>query len=114
LQFEEMLDVPTRQGSLAIRASEIEHVKAAGNYVELVTGTRTLLLRTTLQVLSEQLGPVGFVRVHRSLLVNALHVLATRRGARGRRLVRLHSGTELPIGRQFSDELDTLLTTPPP
>jgi len=114
LQLEQVFDVPTRQGRLAVRASDIEHVKAAGNYVELVTGDRTLLLRTTLQDLGEQLGSVGFVRVHRSLLVNALHVRATHRGARGRRTVKLRSGTELPVGRQFKGDLDIRLPAPPP
>jgi DNA-binding LytR/AlgR family response regulator len=113
LQLEQVLDVPTRQGRLAVRASDIEHVKAAGNYVELVTGDRTLLLRTTLQDLGAELSRVGFVRVHRSLLVNARHVLATHRGARGRRTLKMRSGTELPVGRQFKDDLDTLLPAPP-
>jgi LytTr DNA-binding domain len=114
LQVERVLDVPTRRGMLAVRASDIEHVKAAGNYVELVTGDRTLLMRTTLQEMGEHLGAVGFVRVHRSLLVNALHVLATRRGPRGRRIVQLRSGTELPVGRQFSDDLGSVVPVPPP
>jgi hypothetical protein len=114
LQIERVLDVPTRRGMLAVRISDIEHVRAAGNYVELVTADRTLLLRTTLQCVGEQLGAVGFVRVHRSLLVNASHVLAVRRGSRTRRIVKLRSGTELPIGRQFSDHVDTFLRAPPP
>ncbi len=101
LQVERVLDIPTRRGVLALRACDIEYVKAAGNYVELITSDRTLLMRATLQDLSEQLGVVGFVRVHRSLLVNSLHVVATRRGPRGRRIVELRSGAELPVGRQF-------------
>ena len=103
LQVEPVLDVPTRRGMLAVRACEIEYVKAAGNYVELITGDRTLLMRTTLRDLSDQLGAAGFVRVHRSLLVNPLHVIATRRGPRGRQLLALRSGAELPVGRQFGE-----------
>ena len=54
-QVEPILDVPTRRGMLAVPACDIEYVKAAGNYVELVTGDRTLLMRTTLHDLSAQL-----------------------------------------------------------
>ena len=107
---EPVLDVPTRRGMLAVPACDIEYVKAAGNYVELITGDRTLLMRTTLHEISAQLGAAGFVRVHRSLLVNPLHVVATRRGPRGRRLVALRSGAELPVGRQFCDNAAAFVT----
>jgi DNA-binding LytR/AlgR family response regulator len=110
-QLERVLDVPTRRGVLAVRACDIEYVKAAGNYVELITGDRTLLMRVTLQELSEQLGLVGFVRVHRSLLVNSLHVVAARRRSGGRGVVELRSGTELPVGRQFGDNAATFVPT---
>ena len=89
-------------------ACDIEYVKAAGNYVELITGDRTVLMRTTLHDLSKQLHGAGFARVHRSVLVNALHVAAIRRGPRGRRIVRMRSGAQLPVGRQFDEEARTL------
>jgi hypothetical protein len=109
-QADPVLNVPIRKGMLAVRACEIEYIKAAGNYVELITGDRTLLLRATLQELSDQLSAAGFLRVHRSLLVNPLHVVATRRAARGRRIVELSSGVELPVGRQFGDNAAALVT----
>jgi hypothetical protein len=109
-QVDPVLNVPTRQGTLAVRACDIEYIKAAGNYVELVTGNRTLLMRATLQDLNDQLAPVGFLRVHRSLLVNPLHVVATRRGPRGRQVVQVRSGAELPVGRQFGENAATFVT----
>lgn len=109
-QTERVLDIPTRRGMLAVRACDIEYVKAAGNYVELITGDRTLLMRATLQDLSDQLSLVGFVRVHRSLLVNTLHVVAARRGRRGREVIELRSGAQLPVGRQFGDNAASFVT----
>jgi DNA-binding LytR/AlgR family response regulator len=105
-----VLSVPTRQGTLAVRACDIEHIKAAGNYVELITGNRTLLMRRTLQELSDELRAVGFLRVHRSVLVNPLYVVAIRRRRRGRRVVEMRSGAELPIGRQFGDNAAAFVT----
>jgi DNA-binding LytR/AlgR family response regulator len=110
LQVERVYAIPTRNGTFAVRAADIEYVKAAGNYVELITGERTLLMRATLHDLGEQLGAVGFVRVHRSLLVNSLQVLAVRRGPRGRQLVKLSSGAELPVGRQFDANTRAFVT----
>jgi DNA-binding LytR/AlgR family response regulator len=100
-EVEHVLAVPTRGGLIEVRATDIEYVKAAGNYVELVVGERTLLLRATLTEVGEQLRTAGFVRVHRSLLVNCMHVMTLRRGSRGRQFVKLRSGVELPVGRQF-------------
>lgn len=102
-QIERVLNVQTRHGMLAVRTCDIEYVKSAGNYVELITGDRTLLMRMTLHDLGEHLRAVGFVRVHRSLLVNAVHVVAIGRGPRGRRVVKMRGGAELPVGRQFDD-----------
>ncbi len=102
-QVERVLNVQTRHGMLTVRTCDIEYVKSAGNYVELITGDRTLLMRTTLHDLGEQLRAAGFRRVHRSLLVNSLHVVAIARGPRGRRVVRMRGGAELPVGRQFDD-----------
>jgi hypothetical protein len=110
LQIQQVLDVPTRGGVLALPACDIEYIKAAGNYVELITGDRTLLLRMTLHDLGERLGAIGFVRVHRSLLVNSLHVVAARRGPRGRRIVEMRGGAELPVGRQFDDNAHAFVT----
>jgi hypothetical protein len=104
LDTEQVLNIPTRGGMLAVRTCDVQYIKAAGNYVELITADRTLLMRTTLHDLGKQLRAAGFVRVHRSLLVNAQHVLAIRRGPRGRPVVRLRSGVQLPVGRQFEEE----------
>jgi DNA-binding LytR/AlgR family response regulator len=112
-QIERVLNVQTRHGMLTVRACDVEYVKAAGNYVELITDDRTLLMRVTLHDLGEQLRAAGFVRVHRSLLVNALHVVAVARGPRGRRIVRMRGGAELPIGRQFDDTARSFDPAPP-
>lgn len=102
-EVEQVLTVPTRGGMVEVRARDIEYVKAAGNYVELISGERTLLLRGTLTDVGEQLRAAGFVRVHRSALVNSRYVITLRRGPRGRQFVKLSSGAELPVGRQFVD-----------
>ena len=108
------LSIQTRCGVLAVRLCDIEYIKAAGNYVEVMTDGRTLLMRMTLHDLGEQLHAVGFVRVHRSLIVNVLHVVAARRGPRGRQVVKLNGGAQLPVGRQFNGNVRSLFPPPPP
>ena len=49
--------------------AEIEHVAAAGNYVEVAWRGQRLLHRATLSGIEADLTGAGFVRIHRSRLV---------------------------------------------
>lgn len=62
---------------------EIEHISAAGNYVEIAWRDQSLLHRATLSAIETALASAGFVRIHRSRLV--------RKGAI-RRIITLRSG----------------------
>lgn len=62
---------------------EIEHVAAAGNYVEIAWRGQRLLHRATLSAIEAELAGAGFARIHRSRLVRRDAV---------RRVVTLKSG----------------------
>lgn len=81
---------------LPLPPDQIAWVAAAGNYVELHGGPRPLLLRASLGALEVALGPHGFVRIHRSTLVNRRRVERVRRGD----LV-LDDGRSLKVGARF-------------
>jgi len=57
-----------------LRRSEIRYVEAAGDYARLHTTRESYLLRTPLNTLETDWEPAGFIRAHRSLLVNLAHV----------------------------------------
>jgi two-component system LytT family response regulator len=60
-----------RQGRvLVLRPSEIDWIEAYGDYVRLHVREEAHLLRATLTDMEQKLGPQGFVRIHRSRLVN--------------------------------------------
>lgn len=93
LRFEsnrEKLQVPTRS---------IRYVKAAGNYVEIVTPERTFTVYAAIKDVISQLSPAQFMRIHRSYVVNIGRVTSIR----GRTL--LAAGEELPIGASFKSEV---------
>jgi two-component system LytT family response regulator len=62
--------VKKRGRVLVLRPDEIDHVEAFGDYVRLYVGKDVHLLRGTLGEMERRLGPAGFVRIHRSRLVN--------------------------------------------
>lgn len=85
---------------LPLPTARIDWVQAAGNYVELKSGGRTILHRTTLSAAERALADQGFVRIHRSILVRRDRI------ERVRTLdVVLSDGTHLKIGKRFRAKL---------
>lgn len=90
------LTVQTGTQECEIAIDDIEYVMAAGNYMEVVTAERTYLLRATLKELQERLAPEGFVRSHRSYLVN--RDMIDRRTAEA---LILQSGKHVPLSTRY-------------
>ena len=99
-----------RDGSRILRAplSDIVAVSSAGNYVEfwLADGRRPLM-RATLAAIEVELGGFGFVRAHRSWLVNAARVTALEPDGSGDWTVEL-GAVRAPVSRRFPDALARL------
>ena len=59
---------------LQLRSSELRYLKAAGNYIEVVTTTRSYLVYGALKTVLPLLPPDLFARTHRSYIVGLHHV----------------------------------------
>ncbi|MDH7973757.1 LytTR family DNA-binding domain-containing protein [Sphingomonas sp. AR_OL41] len=88
-----------------VPVDEVDRVSAAGNYVELGWGARTLLHRATLAAVEAELG-AAFVRVHRSHLVRraAIRRIATERS--GDFTVDLVGGERIRGSRRYRDGVE--------
>jgi two-component system LytT family response regulator len=62
--------VKKRERVIVLHPEEIDFVEAYGDYVRLRAGAEAHLLRGTLADMERRLAPEGFVRIHRSRLVN--------------------------------------------
>lgn len=91
-----------------LRRSDVRYVEAQGDYARLHAAADSYLLRRPLTVLAEEWGPAGFVRIHRSLLVNLAHVAEIRMDD-GRCTV-LVGSTPLQVSRRHTRTLRDLLT----
>lgn len=83
---------------------EVEWAQACGNYVNLRRQGHDYPLRSTLTALEQRLGP-GFVRVHRSWLVNLAQVHAIEPTEAGDASVRLKNGAAVPCSRTHLEGL---------
>lgn len=93
---------------LFIDPHDVVVVQAEGNYVLLQREKGSNLLRESISDVAEKLKPYGFVRIHRSVLVNASFVEEIRPGATGEYLLRVRDGREYAVTRTYKRNLRCL------
>ena len=84
-----------------VRVADIDWSEAAEYYACLHVGAATHILRRSLSELEEELLPSGFVRAHRSTIVNLARVARLSVGADGEHEIELHDGTRLKLSRRY-------------
>lgn len=85
---------------LPLLPRQIEWVQAAGNYVELRAGGRTIVHRSSISATERDLAEHGFVRIHRSTLVRRDRIARVRPQD-----VVLIDGTSLKIGKRYRSDI---------
>lgn len=102
-------EIDEGQRLIRVAKSDILAARASGNYVEfLLADGRRPLMRTTLSGVESLLREAGFVRTHKSWLVNAAHVIEIVAEGSGDYGVQLSDGTPLPLSRRYPDALVAL------
>jgi DNA-binding LytR/AlgR family response regulator len=93
---------------LLISPTEILAVEAEGNYVSLVRPSESHLLRESISTMAEKLQPYHFVRIHRSVLVNASAVEEIYPGSTGEYVLRIMGGRQYVVSRTYKNNLKLL------
>lgn len=93
---------------LFIDAADVIAVEAKGKYVLLLHTSSSHMLRESISTMEEKLNLHGFVRIHRSVLVNAalveeIHPLST-----GEYVLRVRGGREFTVTRTYKKNLQLL------
>ncbi len=93
---------------LFIDVVDVIAVEAKGNYVSLLHTSTSHMLRESISSMEEKLNLHGFVRIHRSVLVNAalveeIHLLST-----GEYVLRVRGGREFTATRTYKKNLHLL------
>ena len=101
----EVLEVRDGARRHFVPLADVVWVEAAGNYVELHRGGEGLLHRASLSEMERRLQAAGFVRIHRSRLVQRQAVAAVESKPTGDFTVRLRDGRELAGSRRYRHPL---------
>jgi DNA-binding LytR/AlgR family response regulator len=93
---------------LFLDLAEIVAVQAEGNYVSLRHRPNAYLLHESLSSMAEKLKPYGFIRIHRSVVVNISAVEEIQPLPTGEYRLRVKGGKEYLVTRTYKENLRDL------
>ena len=103
------LVIRTRGKVSFLKPSEIDWIEADGKHAKLHAGKETHVVRQQLQRLEPRLAPHGFVRVHRSAIVNVDRIKELEPWFHGEYVVILKDGTKLTSSAAHSEALHRII-----
>jgi DNA-binding LytR/AlgR family response regulator len=93
---------------LFIDPDEIVAVEAQGNYISVQRTSGAELLRESMSAVEAKLRAYGFVRIHRSVIVNATFVEEIVTLGTGDNVVRIKGGKEFAVSRTYKKNLRSI------
>jgi two-component system LytT family response regulator len=111
-QLADRIPVKSHGRVIIVNVAEIDWVEADGDYVSVHVGGKSWLLRETIAAAEARLALSGFVRIHRSTLVNIYRVRELLPLSKGEFTVVLLDNTELKLSRNYRFALERLLGKP--
>jgi len=93
---------------LFIDVGDVMVVEAKGNYVLLLHTSGSHTLRAAISTMEDKLNLHGFVRIHRSVLVNAAFVEEIHPWSTGEYVLRVQGGREFTVTRTYKKNLQLL------
>jgi DNA-binding LytR/AlgR family response regulator len=110
-------DLPAKHGRIAIKVkgrilfvdpAEIVSIEAQRNYVVVRRQSSSDIMRQSISAIAEKLRPYGFLRIHRSIVINAAFVEEIVTGPTGERHVRMSGGGQLAVSRTYKKNLRSI------
>jgi DNA-binding LytR/AlgR family response regulator len=100
--------IKVRGKILFISLGDVISVQAQGKCVWLQQNASSYLLRESISVVAEKLKTNGFIRIHRSVLVNTSFVEEIRPLSTGEYRLRVEGGKEYTVTRTYKTNLKSL------
>ena len=103
-----MIAIKAKGRILFINPGDVVAVQAEGNYVSLQRESDSYLLRESISRVAEKLKPYGFIRIHRSALVNTTFVEEIKQYSGGKCGLRVKGGKEYTVTSAYKKSLKPL------
>jgi DNA-binding LytR/AlgR family response regulator len=100
--------IKAKRRILFIDPAEIVAVEAKGNYILLRRVAGSELLRESMAAVAEKLRAYGFLRIHRSVIINAAFVEEILPLSTGDNIVRIKGGMEFTVSRTYKKNLHSI------
>ena len=107
--FRERFVVRRANAYYFVPVGEIDWIDVADNYLQLHAAGRVHLARGTMKQAEDELDPLRFVRVHRSLMVAIDRIVSMRAHEGGGHVIEVRGGTSLRASRQYGERLRQLI-----
>ena len=103
-----MIAIKAKGRILFINPGDVVAVQAEGNYVSLQRESDSYLLRESISRVAEKLKPYGFIRIHRSALVNTTFVVEIKPYSTRKCGLRVKGGKEYAVTSAYKKNLKPL------
>lgn len=103
------LPIRSRRRVYFLDIGDIDWLEAANNYVRVHADRKAHVVRQTLQHMEETLSPRGFVRIHRSAIVNLARIREIQPWFGGEYVVVLRDGTKVTSSRAYRANIRALM-----
>lgn len=102
--------IKSKGNILFVDSGQIAFVAAQGNHVLFKGPSESHLLRESISAVARKLETCGFIRIHRSMLVNTSFVegIRSRTNSVGEHVLYLRGGTELTVSRTYKTNLKSI------
>ena len=100
--------IKTKGRILFIDPNDVAVIRAEGNSVLLEKRSGSYLLRESISIVAEKLKPHGFIRIHRSVLVNTSFVEEVQPWPTGEYVLRIKGGQEFTVSRTYKNNLRSI------
>lgn len=91
-----------------LQTSDIQWIEATGNYINIVTGEKKYLLRSTLTGIAKKLDQKKFFQIHKSTVLNIDFIDKIEEMAYGDYKIILKQGEELKMSRNYKDLIQSI------
>lgn len=104
-EFIERVVIKSGQKISIIPVNEIKYIEAQDDYVMIYSEKGNFLKQKTMKYFEENLDPAEFIRIHRSYIVNIMHVKQIQLVEKESYNALLHDNTKLPVSKTGYQDL---------